>query len=364
MIPKTQLTTRLGIVVVILGTMILYWLGHTNYAYDSHLIAAAVEYPYQKEIPPPPEIPTIKQILSKNYLVVSFWNVENLFDTQDDPFKDDEEFTPDGGMGWTEKVLQKKLYNLTDVIRRIDDGYGPDILGLGEVENMNILGRLAQHPNLKGLGYQYGYLKEGNDFRGIDVALISRYRAEVTWHKSSPGSREILQAKFEIRGHVLYVFVNHWRSRLGGKAASESRRVEAAQSLAKLIQKTLQVEPDADIAVLGDFNDNPDDFSMENELGATIYKGRLNKSSLYNLSYSTKPDPWIKTRSHFDQIIISRGLFNPQGFRYIPKSFKIVGFPYMCNQYGSAMRFSTTTKLGYSDHFPILAYLQMPKTTK
>lgn len=361
MLHKAQWRKILGFTIIVTGLCVMYWFAYSTQYQPYSLFKVVQQSPYDPAIPQPPKTPASNQIFEKNYLVVMSWNVENLFDTQDDPKKYDEEFTPNGTMHWTDEVLRHKLYNLTDVVRRIDDGYGPDILGLCEVENSDVLSLFAKQSNIESLGYRYSYINNGNDPRGIDVALLSRYPAEVTWHKAMPGNREILKAKFNLHGHALYILLNHWRSRLGGKETSQPQRIDAAKLVAKLVQEILQHDQSADIIVMGDFNDNPNDVSITKHLGAIHYNGHTNKSDLYNLTYTTTPSHWVKPRSHFDQMIISRGLLDQQGFTYIQKSFKIVGFPYMCNQAGQSLSFSVQNKLGYSDHFPVLVYLQMPK---
>jgi hypothetical protein len=64
-------------------------------------------------------------------LVVASWNCENLFDTEDDPnVKGDEEYTPDSPKKWTKEKLDTKLTNLASVIKKMQDGKGPDVLGV------------------------------------------------------------------------------------------------------------------------------------------------------------------------------------------------------------------------------------------
>jgi len=72
-------------------------------------------------------------------LFLAFWNTENLFDTVDDPEINDEAFLPAGEMEWTDDRLDKKMYNLSRVIRMLNNGNGPDVLGVSEVENKEVL---------------------------------------------------------------------------------------------------------------------------------------------------------------------------------------------------------------------------------
>ena len=68
-------------------------------------------------------------------LSIGFWNVENLFDLIDDPDKRDEEFALNGRKNVTQEIYELKIKNSVEVLKDLD----VDILGLCEVENMNVL---------------------------------------------------------------------------------------------------------------------------------------------------------------------------------------------------------------------------------
>ncbi|NWG29803.1 MAG: endonuclease/exonuclease/phosphatase family protein, partial [Ignavibacteriaceae bacterium] len=97
-------------------------------------------------------------------LIVAFWNLQNLFDTKDNPAKEDESFLPNGEMQWTEDRLDKKMFNLSRVIRMMNDGNGPDLLGVCEVENQAVLEEMVKK-YLSDLDYKVAYL-ESPDNRG------------------------------------------------------------------------------------------------------------------------------------------------------------------------------------------------------
>lgn len=152
---------------------------------------------------------------------VAFWNVENLFDTIDDPaVEKDEEFTPDAPKKWTEERFQTKLENLARVIADMNGGRGPDVLGLSEIENRFVIEKLIEQ--LKPLNRDYGIVhKDSPSYRGIDCALI--YDRKKLKLKSSDflfihsRTREIVEAELTIGGDSLFVFVNHWPSRGGDR---------------------------------------------------------------------------------------------------------------------------------------------------
>ena len=70
-------------------------------------------------------IPSFNFAQSQDTLFVAFWNQENLFDTIDDPHKNDKEFLPDGSKEWTEERLDTKLYHHARVIRSMNNSNGP-----------------------------------------------------------------------------------------------------------------------------------------------------------------------------------------------------------------------------------------------
>src|SRR5665648_572482 len=119
---------------------------------------------------------TEKRTLRNEYTVVSY-NVENLFDTVDDPTIPDEEFLPESDKEWTAERYQKKLNDLAEVISEVNPKELPEIVGLVEVENQTVLEDLIHTAKLNN---QYAIIhEESPDYRGIDVALI--YRKAVSY---------------------------------------------------------------------------------------------------------------------------------------------------------------------------------------
>src|SRR4051812_39500374 len=110
----------------------------------------------------------------KQVAVVAFWNVENLYDTIDDPLKNDNEFTPSGSFGWTAERYRQKLERLAEVISAIGNDISEDgavLVGLCEVENKKVLEDLCAMPSIKSRNYK-SVIMEGPDMRGIDPALL------------------------------------------------------------------------------------------------------------------------------------------------------------------------------------------------
>jgi len=308
---------------------------------------------------------------------LAFWNVENLFDTVDDPdVEGDEEFTPAGPNRWTAERQNIKLGNLATVISRMHDGRGPDVLGLAEIENRDVVEALIQR--LEPLGRQYKIVhKDSPSGRGIDCALI--YDANVFNLESSEfhfvpaeDTRDIVEAKLVHNGLPISVFVNHWPSR----SHDPSFRMKAAQVLAGRIAQILKDDPAADIIAMGDFNDYPDDPSITQGLNATWDPAIIDGNPLFNTSYAETPDASTGTYVYndqwgiLDQMIVSPGMLQPGGVSWSLGStmpvvladdqmFKPRGknaIPRPSRSYTK----STFHKNGYSDHMPIVTTLLWP----
>ena len=216
-----------------------------------------------------------KRTLKREYTVVSY-NVENLFDTVDDPNIPDEEFLPASEKKWDSEKYQRKLTDIAKVISEINPQELPEVVGLVEVENQQVLDDLVKTGKLNG---QYAVIhEESPDFRGIDVALIYRKDAfrEIS-HEVLPvtfpddpefKTRDILHVTAKIKNKVVHVFVNHWPSRIGGEDKTEPKRVAAAMVLKTKVDQIITADHKARIIIMGDMNDEPANKSLKETLGA------------------------------------------------------------------------------------------------
>lgn len=187
---------------------------------------------------------------------IAFYNVENLFDTQDDSLKQDEEFLPYGVRGWTPTRLHAKYRNLYKVIAGMGSiGQPPALVGLAEVENRTVLEGLLRHTPLHRQGYQIVH-EESPDQRGIDVALLyDPAQFQYLMHEAVPvdlsglsdrPTRDILYVRGVLFGSdTVHCFINHWPSRYGGVGGSAPRRQRAAAVLQARVRALQQREPDA-----------------------------------------------------------------------------------------------------------------------
>ncbi|NND93800.1 MAG: hypothetical protein HKN45_02990, partial [Flavobacteriales bacterium] len=313
---------------------------------------------------------------NKDHLDVVFYNVENLFDTQNDPLKNDDDFTPNGRNEWSKGRYEKKLINLSRVIQSIDHGAGnAAIIGLAEVENRAVVENLANTilPNGYGVVHQ-----ESPDQRGIDLALL--YRKDmikrldeefirIEFSEQGYTSRDILYFKGQLNDETIYVFVNHWPSRRGGQKETEHRRLDAARTLKKRVEKLQRKDQDAQIIILGDFNDYPDNKSLTSVLKAKP-KNSKSKRELVNLAYELEMQdkgtyPYKGDWGMLDQGIISDNLMDGIGlniceetleihwkefFLFYDKKYK----EYKPNKtYGGPKYYG-----GYSDHLPIVLHFK------
>ncbi len=325
-------------------------------------------------------IPTAAQNGS-NFHSVMFYNVENLFDTEDDPLIKDEEYLPNGERRWSTYRLNAKLNNISKVIANTGHWEPPAIIGLCEIENQYVLERLVNHPVIRNWKYKIIH-KNSPDERGIDVAAIYRedvfqplsynYFSPVARNMPVPATREILYVSGVLAGiDTLHLYFNHWPSRYGGLMETRRSRQRAATRLFNEVVTLQQSHRNPAIIIMGDFNDQPEDDSMTGFLKASLYPGN-DPVQLYNLSYA-----WQKegkgTLKHqamwniFDQIIISGSLFRPNGRQLYttPSDAIILEAPFLFQKderYTGRKLFRTYEGYkyagGYSDHLPVLLILR------
>ncbi len=316
-------------------------------------------------------------------MTVGFWNVENLFDDDNDPLTDDDEFTPRGKMKWDAERLDAKLDALARGIEAIDEGRGPDAFGLAEVENRAVVERLVSE-YLPSNEYDLVHA-ESPDGRGIDVALIYRRSLlkvlDVESHRIDLGNRsrptrDILAVSFGLRGSdeersLFTMLVNHWPSRSGGVASSDWKREAAASVAYRIVDDLLAADPAADIVLVGDFNDEPSDASIAEVLGA----GRLEADRpLLNLALPVSRQDTIGTYLYkkrwdlLDQVIVSSGLRDDVGLRLLDTEMTIFHPDFLRDDHPSQpMRPPRRTYVrrtlyigGTSDHFPVYARFLRP----
>lgn len=237
----------------------------------------------------------IVRTISQNNFRVMFYNVENLFDICDDSLKNDNDFLPNGFMRWTEWKYKRKINNITKVITAVGGMNSPALVGLCEIENDSVLHDLTRRSPLSAQGYEF-IITNSPDERGIDVGLLyQRHQFKLLEHteyeikfsdKRSRPTRNILHAVgLLINNDTLDVFVTHFSSRSSGKLETERARIESAQVLRDKVDSLLLIRSKANLIIMGDFNDEPEDKSLLNTLKAKQIKKEINNDDLYNLLF-------------------------------------------------------------------------------
>ena len=313
--------------------------------------------------------------MSEHY--VAWWNVENLFDLESSQHRSAtlKKRLKSELKGWTAPVLKAKLHQLASILTQMNDGLGPDILGMCEVENEAVLEKLVAALASLGRNYQVAH-EDSSDRRGIDIAFIydaDRYEAEEQFHYEvvkRSATRDIFQVNFRTEDERLLVLIgNHWPSRLGEPAY----RIIAGETLSYWIQRIHEVlggEPS--VLVMGDFNDEPfspslTDFALSTEMTTKVLRARNER--LHNLmwplmgqgetSYVYKGTP-----NMLDQFLVSRGMLRRDAeIKPITRSVSVLRYPEMVKSgYNAPKRFgrpsSGLDRKGFSDHYPIAVTLR------
>jgi len=306
---------------------------------------------------------------------IAFYNLENLYDTEANTRNMD--YTPTGAKQWTEERYQTKLDNLARVIATIGSKDGPAIIGLTEVENKKVIEDLLHTAPLRNKDYQIIHY-ESEDPLGLDVALLYKEKYfEPTAHKSiridynesNYSSKDILQVKGSLMGDPVTIYVNHWPSDGGNERRGTRRKRAAATTLRKAIDAQLATDPDANIIVMGDFDEEPRSSVLEKTLKATGSPNPSQKKSLFNTfymafvngqgSFQKNSDPIM-----FDQIMISKSFLNGENLELVrgsPTIHKPDFIKYTFGKYKETPRstFNGYTYIGgYSNHFPVYIKVQ------
>jgi endonuclease/exonuclease/phosphatase family metal-dependent hydrolase len=314
---------------------------------------------------------------------VAFYNLENLFDTIDNPAKFDES-SPIMELKFDRQdAYQKKVKNMARVLADIGrdvSNNAPVIIGVSEVENQEVLEDVINDSALRDSNYGIVHY-HSPDARGIDVALLYQKQFFSPTSTSSHElkiydnitrkriyTRDQLLVSGYLDGELMHFIVTHWPSRSGGEAKSQYNRIAAAK-LSKYLVDSLQViDPYAKVFIMGDFNDNPNNASIKKVLKSQKDKNKVEFKGIYNpyenffrngLGTTAYRDAW----SLFDQILFTKpllgkdydsfqfykaGIFNKEYLTTPHGAYK--GYPFRSWSDGG---FSG----GFSDHFPVYIHI-------
>ncbi len=232
--------------------------------------------------------------LSQDSLVIAFYNTENLFDTIKDIGKLDGEYLPSAQKGWNTQKYNHKLHHISRTILALNNWKGADIIGLCEVENSNVLSNLISQPILAKQAYDFIHF-ESPDRRGIDVTLLYKTISftpiiaegiEVGLPSKHP-TRLILYVEGMTKNQdTLHLFVNHWPSNYSGVFESQQSRMAVAQKLHSRIQQIIANNSNAKIILMGDFNNEPNNPSIQTLLASNLVVYPSGKTHKYQEEWS------------------------------------------------------------------------------
>jgi len=324
--------------------------------------------------------------LSQDTIIVMSYNTQNIFDDSDNG-TEYPEFNPSSS-DWGTGEYNTRLSNLAEVIRRSCPG-GPDVIALQEIENSRVVEDLIES-YLKGMGYKYTAVTD-TPGSAIQLGIISRFElANVIVHQIIMDGkiigRPILEVFVQTSKNSFYILNNHWKSKLGGSEKTEISRIEAARLLVRRISELKLKDKNAEIIALGDFNENWDesrrinseyntalipleDYVTGNSIGTIcIAAGKIDFGLEKGLDKIILFSPWCSYEERagsyeynnvwdtIDNIMLTSSLLDNSNLEY--KSFRVMSNEFLLTSQGYPNKWKTDTGYGYSDHLPILLYLE------
>jgi len=326
------------------------------------------------------------QQVKKDYKIntIAFYNLENLFDTINDPKTMDENSPILKLKTGKSKIYWDRINNMSRVISEIGSKTthsSPAIVGLSEIENSRVLDDLIKNSFLKNGNYDYIHI-DSPDWRGMDVALLYKksafdpveYKTYQLFAFNEKGYRVKTRDQLLVSGYLddefIHIIINHWPSQRSGQQKTAYLREKSAELNLEIIHEIKESNPNAKIITLGDFNDNPTENSFKKILKTDESKENIENTSLYNPfeKMYQKGLGSLGFRDNinlFDQIIISgnwcakngnynkysyykAGIYNP---RYLTqKKGKFKGYPFRSWS-------NNTFTGGFSDHYPVYVFV-------
>lgn len=328
----------------------------------------------------------INSYCGKESFTVAFYNVQNMFDLEYSG-SEYKEYKP-GVSNWNRDMMKQKMDNIASVLLAIN----AEIIGLCEVENLNVLSKMQKVLENKGLVYKHIAIADSPVKSNTCPAILSRYPLRdsrgIGVVLESGKTRNILETDVLIGGSVLKIFVNHWPSKIN----PESWRLQSAKVLESRIK---ELPENSDYVLIGDFNSDYDDHwkiatsgtddlhgltGVHSVLGTVIECGMLKRytneldmvASVKNKHY----DLWLELKesvrmSHFfrgnhqtpDHILISSALYDSSGISYVDNSFNVFTWGDRLLEKDKPLRWKIYEKKGvklhtgkgFSDHLPIRA---------
>ncbi len=310
--------------------------------------------------------------------IIGFYNLENFYDTVNNPRVDDEEFLPASERHYNTRVFMDKVDRLASVVSQIGTDINPDglaLLGVAEIENDTVLHILANHKDLKNRNWKIVHYNSP-DVRGIDVGLFYNPKYFTPLYstplfvklpggsKDSYFTRDVLYVKGILDGDTIHVMVNHWPSRSGGEERSIPARAAAASVDKRVVDSLMAINPKSKLVIMGDLNDDPISPSLTKTLGAKGSVSDVKEKGLFN--------PWVDFYKRgigtiayqdawglFDQVVVSQAWLDKEQKGYFFFKATIFNKEFLVQSTGKFKGYpkrtwdGTTYNYGYSDHFPV-----------
>lgn len=335
-----------------------------------------------------PALPLNGQNLKANtdyYIAaIGFWNTENLYDTLNDQWKNDEDFTPVGIYAWNGEKYRRKIERLSYALSQIALDASPDglaLFGLCEVENVRVVEDLIASPHLSKRQYRVIHI-EGPDARGVDPSFVYNPKyfkplRSVSYPVHLPAeaghfTRDILVVSGTFLGEAMAILVNHWPSRRGGELVSRPNRMAAAKVAKHICDSIQKADSSMKLVLMGDFNDDPIDQSIKVALGTFGDSKQVQSNSFYNPMETLFREgigslAWQDSWNLFDQILLSKNWLSGNYLTWHYYAVRVFNKTFLRSENpgdkGYPLRtFSGATYTGgYSDHFPVFVLLTKEK---
>jgi hypothetical protein len=310
--------------------------------------------------------------------LIGFYNLENYYDTVNNPLVDDEEFLPNSDRQYNTRIFLDKVERLSSVIAQLGTEINPEglaLLGVAEIENDTVLNILVKHKNLAQRKMKFVHYNSP-DARGIDVGLLYNPKYftplySVPLFVKLPGgakdayfTRDILYVKGLLDGDTIHVMVGHWPSRSGGEERSIPARAAAAGVMKRVTDSLMAINKQSKIVIMGDLNDDPISPSLTKVLQAKGNPKDVKDGGLYNpwhdfykkgIGTIAYQDAW----GLFDQVVLSKAWLDKEqkGYHYYRST--IFNKEFLVQQTGRYKGYPKRTwdgityNYGYSDHFPV-----------
>lgn len=330
-------------------------------------------------------------LLSQPYTMVTY-NVENLFDAdRESSFKDYRYYDENGREQYTNQDVYIKIQNITKIIKRFNNGLGPDIIVFNEIESdmtpiedrsytntmaqlnpfegMSLKEILLDNPTDASLNlpaealllkafqdigindyeFDVGYSPIGNNGKPTNPqknVLFTRFsiQREKTRIHELYRVRPILETWLTVDGYDLVLFSIHWKSG-AGSAEMENIRKDNAEVLRERLDILEKEFPHLDIILAGDFNSQYNQYQTLSSVSTNGINHILKTSGdeakiatrqkegyFYNLWYELPIDErssevYNGTWSTVMNVMLSPNLYDNNSIQYVDNSFHVKRLP-------------------------------------